>query len=196
MKEKIQKITRYFGFLTVLIEYLGVLLLVIIKRPDLTEPFSQYGYYSSTMLLFGVLFTAAALIYYLFSLNLNAYWKYTSKITLLAGLFFIITGWTPYTPQAGAYVLDLHNIAVMIAITLYSTPMLFIGYKTVHKNIARSSKALFYVTFVLVMLSLVSRILDIGVIHAQLASIIPFHIWLVTTNILLLQHHKQNDAKL
>jgi len=191
MLTKLEGITKYFGFLTVFIEWLAVFILALVQTPDLSEPFSQYGYYTSTSVIFSLSFTLAAVSCYLYSRHLDAYWEYTSNITFLAGVFFVITGWVPYTPNAGAFVIDLHNLAIVLAVVLYSTPMLFIGFKKAHEKVARASLVLYCLMFLLVSWSLVARILDFGIIYAQLASIIPFHIWLITTNVLLIQHRKQ-----
>lgn len=191
MHKKWRNITKYFGFAVVGIEWLGVVLLMVFKQPDLSEPFSQYGYYDSTRITFGLLFTLAAATCYLFSTHLDAYWKHSSRVTFLAAIFFIITGWAPYTPAANAFILDAHNLAIVLAVLLYSTPMLFIGYKKAHKQISLVSRYLYYIMLFFVVVSLVARVFDIGVIYAQLASIVPFHIWLVTVNILLLRHHKE-----
>lgn len=188
---KLNDITKYFGFLTVFLEWSAVLILALIQTPNLAEPFSQYGYYSSTQIVFGLSFTIAAIVCYLYSRHLDAYWQYTSITILAAGVFFVITGWYPYTPGAGAFLFDLHNLAIVLAVILYSTPMLFIGFKKAHARIARASLVLYILMFILVLWSLIARVLDIGIIYAQLASVVPFHVWLITTNILLLKHQKE-----
>lgn len=194
MRQKFTNATKYFGYLTVIVEWLGALLLITIKHPNLSEPFSQYGFYSATKLLFGTVFTLAAIIYYLFSRHLNRYWEHTSLISFIAGVFFAITGWIPYSPAVHSFIFDIHNAAIVTAVILYSTPMIFIGYKKKHERIARTSRVLYIFMLVMVGWSVVARLIDSGVIYAQLASIIPFHIWLVMTNKLLLEDLTQTPA--
>lgn len=186
-----KNITKYFGFVTVGIEWLGFLLCMIIGPIDWSEPGSQFGYYSETRLIFGVILTAAATACYLFGRWLDAYWRHTSLILLLAGICFAIVGWIPYEPYARNLVFDVHNAAVVLAIILYALPMLFIGYKKAHQPIARISYVLFFVTTGLAGLSILARVTDTGIIYAQILVLVPAQIWLVITNLLLLQHHKE-----
>lgn len=184
-------ITKYFGFTTVVIEWLGFLICASLYTPDWSEPVSQFGYYEATRVAFGVTFTLAAISYYLFSLHLNAYWKYTSRFAAISGACFIVVGWIPYEPYAQSFIFDTHNIMIVIAVLLYALPILFIGYKKAHHLVSRISRILFYALFVLVAWSLIARMLNIGIIYAQLLSILPFHAWIIIVNKLLLDHHKE-----
>ncbi len=187
----IKDVTKYFGFGVVLVEWLGLIVCVLITAPNWSEPASQFGYYTSTRIIFGATFTSGAILYYLFSRHLNAYWRHSSLFALLAGLGIVITAWVPYKPYVNDFIIDVHNLALVLAILLYATPLLFISYKKVHKEIARASHVAAYTMFTAVMCSLVARSLDFGVIISQLLSILPFHAWLITVNILLLRHHKE-----
>lgn len=187
-------VTRYFGFVAVAIEWLGFLLCMFMHSPDWSEPASQFGYYSSTRIVFGLTFTLAAIACYLFARHLDRYWKPTSLIMLLAGISLAVTGWIPYEPYVRTFVFDTHNVAVVLAVLLYSLPMLFIGYTKAHAQIARVSYILFFTTALLVGWSIVARVTDIGIIYAQIAALLPAQAWLIIVNILLLQHHQELAA--
>lgn len=194
MLAKFNHITRYFGFVTVVGEWFGFILMMVIRHPNLSEPASQYGYYQSTHYLFAAVFTAFALTYYLFSRHLNVYWRYTSWLSFLAGICFTITGWIPYQPFARSFMLDLHNIAISFAIILYAFPMLFISYSKKHENISLWSARLFWLVFVSALGSLLARFFDIGVIYWQLSTVVLFQVWIVIVNILLIKHHRASSS--
>lgn len=185
-----RNITKYFGFLVPIIEWSGFFLCIYIHPINWNEPVSQFGYYQSTRLVFGVGFTLAAILCYLYARNLDAYWQSTSKFTLLAGIFITIVSWVPYRPNTQSFVFDVHNTALVISIALYSLPMLFIGYKKTHARIAQVSRVLFFVTTGLMGLAIVARISNAGIIYIQLIAIAPVHIWLIMTNWLLLEDLK------
>lgn len=183
-------ITNYFGYATVAIEWLAAITVLLIHPLNLQEPFSQYGYYADTKLLFGAFFTLAAVVYYLFSRNLDRYWRHTSKITLVGGIAFTITGWYTYTPYTQTYVLDLHNIAIATAILCYALPMLFISYSDAHRGIAAISRWMFTIVALLTAWSFVARLYDIAFIYTQLATLVTVHIWILMVSRLHLRHHR------
>lgn len=193
---RLRPITRYFGFAVIGIEWLLLLSCIVLIMPNFNEPFSQYGTYPETKLVFGSFFTLASVLYYLFARNLDPYWSYTSKLAIIAGIAFVVTGWAPYQPYANKFVLDVHNVALVIAILGFTMPMLFIGFTRKHERIAKASKIGFISSFLITILSLVARVIDTGVIYSQMATLLIFHAWLATVNILLLQHHKANSHKL
>lgn len=188
--------TRYFGFVTVSLELLMILGCIILKSPDFTEPFSQYGSYCETRWLFGGIFTLASATYYLFSRHLDSYWKYTSKFAIIAGVAFSITGWAPYQRGLDSLVLDIHNIALVIAILCFTTPMLFISFKKTHQHIAFVSRIGFLLIFTGTVLSFLALISGRNVIFGQMLSLLLFHVWLITVNMLLLRHHKITEHSL
>lgn len=188
---KFGNITKYFGFLVAAITWFAVFALNAVHPINWNEPLSQFGYYDTTRVLFGTLLTIAAIVWYLFSLHLNVYWRYSSFVTLLAGICYTIVGWVPYQPYAKTYVLDVHNIMTMMAALLYSLPMVFIAYSKVHERVARVSFVLFNITAALILVSFIVRITGHNVLFSQILILIPATIWLIVTNILLLQHHKE-----
>lgn len=184
-------ITRSFGFITVAISWLCLVVLSILHSPDWSEPISQFGAYPNTMWLFGIGITLSAITWYLYSRHLNTYWRHTSVVTFFAGCCFIMVGWVSYKPHVNDFIFDIHNIAVVLAMVLYSLPLLFISYTKKHQEIARVSRILFFVTLFFALWSIIARIYDIGIIYAQLVALLPAQIWLIMTNVLLLQHSKQ-----
>lgn len=189
-------VTRYFGFAVVALEWFIFLACLALAAPDWGEPISQFGYYQLTRLIFGFGSTLAVIMLYLFARHLDAYWQPTSRFMLLAGVCLTVTVWIPYEPYVRTFILDTHNVAIMLAVIFYSLPMLFIGYKKVHVKISQISRALFFITSTLVGLSIIARVTDTGIIYAQLAAILTIHIWLVMTNLLLLQHHTEAGKEL
>lgn len=189
-----KNISRYCGFLTVVLSWISLAALMAIQQPDWSEPISQFGFYHTTHWLFGVAVTMVAICWYVFSLQLNSYWRHTSNVTFAAGIAFIITGWVPYQPYVRDFIFDIHNLSLMVAVLLYVVPLWFIGYKKAHKQIAQVSRVLFFMTIGLVVCSLVARIIDVGIIYTQVLAVLPAHIWLIITNILLLQHHREIAA--
>lgn len=185
--------TSYFGFVTVALEWLAALILVLLYPLNTTEPFSQFGYYDETKLVFGAFFTVAAAIYYLFSRHLNRYWRYTSLSALVAGAAFAVTGWAPYEPYADTFVLDVHNVALVIAIFCYTLPMLCIAYAKKHEVVAAFSRTAYIAITSIVLLSLIARTLSWGVLYSQLFTVLAFHIWVVVINYYLLQHEQAHD---
>lgn len=184
-------ITNYFGYATIAVEWIGAITSLLLHPVDISEPYSQYGYYGDTRLLFGLFFTTAAILYYLFSRNLNQYWKHMSKVTLAGGVAFVITGWHTYTPYAQTYIFDLHNIAITLAIACYSFPMLFISYSSSHEGIAKASRLLFITIFAITVWSFVARVYDVDFIFTQLAILLTSHTWIAIVNYLHLQHHRR-----
>ena len=166
---------------------------MIVKKPNLSEPFSQYGYYSSTKLMFGLFFTVVSVVYYLFSRHLDKYWRHTSTCSLIAGVAFTITGWNRYAPGAGTFVMDTHNIALVTSILFFTWPMIGISYAKKHDLIAAFSRVSFLIITPVVLISLFARATNIWVIYAQLATIIVFHFWLGIMNYLLVKHESNND---
>ena len=188
--------TRYFGFITVMIEWLMVILCLVLVTPNLAEPFSQYGTYPQTKYVFAGAFTLASIVYYFFSRHLDPFWKHTSHLAIIAGLAFTITGWVPYQPYAGKFILDVHNVALVVAILCFTLPMLFIGFSRKHHLIAQISKFSFLWIFITTIISFIARTTDVGVIYSQIVTLVIFHVWLVVINILLLKHHRTTDHKL
>lgn len=109
---------------------------MLIHRPDLSEPISQYGYYHDTRWLFALSFIGFGVLYYLFSRQLDKYWRYTSTCSLLGSMFFALAGTVPYQPYAHRFLFDLHNMSVTLAAIFYILPMLFISYSSAHQKIA------------------------------------------------------------
>jgi hypothetical protein len=196
VKEKIGNITKYFGFIMPVIAWGTILIVCIIHPLDTSEPLSQFGYYSSTRFFFGVSLTVGAITWYLFSRHLDQYWKHTSLSTLLAGFCYIILAWTPYQPYVREFLFDTHNVTTILAATLYSLPMIFIAYSKKHESMARISGYLFVTTALFVLISIVARVLGYGVLYPQLLTLLPTTIWLIITNSLLLEHHKELARKL
>lgn len=196
MKNVIIKSTRYFGFLTITISWLGLATIVLVHSPNLHEPISQYGIYRDTWLIFGIGITTSALTWWLFSRNLNPYWHKTSLSTFIAGLLLATAGWIPYTPNAGTLVVDSHNIAIMFSTILYTLPMIFIGYRKSHFKIAKISSTLFYITMTLVLISIFARFIDFGVIYFQTLALLPAQIWLLLVNLQLLKNSDPGESLL
>jgi len=191
MKSRLYNVTKYFGFLTVFISWTCMITITIVHSPNWHEPISQYGYYQDTYRYFAISLIFAAITWYLFSIHLNTYWRYSSLVTLFAGVLFIVIGLVPYRPGVKTFIIDTHNVAVLFAAILYMLPIAFIGYTKRHQNIAKLSKALFYTTILLLSLSVTSRIFDKGVIYAQGLALLPVNIWLITVNVLVLKHRKE-----
>lgn len=193
---KLSGYTLYFGFLTVFLEWTLVFICFLIVRPDYSQPFSQYGLEPKTRILFGVFFTVVSIIYYLFSRHLDRYWKYTSRLAILAGLAFTFMAWTPYHPIAGTFVPDAHTIALTISILCFTIPMLFIGFTKSHEYLAIISRISFVLIFFSTIATLAALTTDAAVLLGQMIMIVIFHSWLISTNILLLQPHEFNSNKL
>ncbi len=190
MKEKLYNITKYFGFLTVAIEWVFFIILLLINNPDANEPFSQYGYFNSTHLYFAVGLTLPAITYYLFSLHLNKYWSRTSLFAAIAGVMLIVTGWVPYRPHVNTFILDIHNASVVISVIFYSLPMIFIGYKKSHREIATASTIMFWTVSIISGASIACRFIGQPMLYLQILSLILFQTWAVVVNYLLLEHDK------
>lgn len=187
MIEKLNNLTKYSGFIVPIIALSSLIIVILIHPIDLTEPLSQFGYYESTRVIFGIALTLGSVAWYLFARHLDRYWQYTSVVTLLAGICYTIVGWTPYQPYAHAYIPDTHNLMVLFAALLYSLPMVLIGYRKKHEKIARISLVLFFTTIALVITCLIARLIGYGVLYIQVLVLLPSSIWLVMTNKLLLE---------
>lgn len=183
--------TKYFGFLAVSIEVVGFLLCFFAHHINWSEPISQFGYYPETRFIFGFTLTAASVCIYLFARHLDAYWRHTSILMLLAGIFLSVTGWMPYQPYAKTIIFDLHNAAITLAIVLFSLPMLFMSFKKRHSDIARASQILFFITTVSAIWSVFARLENNGIVYAQIFTILAGQAWTLLTNILLLSHYNQ-----
>lgn len=191
---RVSKLGNYLGYFMVTAIWLCFITSMLIHSPDLSEPISQYGYYPDTRWLFALSFIGFGALYYLFSRQLDKYWRYTSICSLLGSMFFALTGIVPYEPYAHRFVFDIHNMSVTLAALFYTLPMLFISYSSDHKRIARSSRYAFVTIFVLVIISFVARIYDLGIFYFQLVAVIPLHIWIVTTNTLVIQHERSKSS--
>lgn len=187
MLDKLNDITKYFGFLMPVVSWGSIVLMILIHPINLGEPLSQFGYYDSTRLIFGLSLTVGSIIWYLFSRHLDRYWAKASLVTLAAGICYTIVGWVPYQPDVRTYLLDTHNLMVSAAAILYSLPMVFIGYSKKHEQLARVSRLLFIITFVLVIIILIARVTGLGVLYLQILLLTPTSIWLVITNKLLIE---------
>lgn len=190
MRSKFLDSTKYFGFVGVGFEWLAFLSLLLIQRPDLQEPFSQYGI-GETRVWFGISLTIASALIYLFMRHLDKYWSHSSFFGLLAGLLLTATGWVPYEPNLHQFVFDIHNLCVLLGLILYLVPVFFIAYSKKHRQIALCSRIIFYALAGFSALSIYMRINGGNVFFLQLISLILLQIWAVITNILLLQHHEQ-----
>lgn len=186
-------LTSYFGYTTVILEWIAASVLIFARPLDTAEPFSQYGYYPETHVMFGVFFTVASVVYYLFSRHLDRYWQYTSLCSLIAGVAFVITGWATYTPLASTFVVDVHNLSLVVSIFFFTLPMLCIAYAKKHDLVARLSRVSYLLVTLVVFASLIARTKNQGVIAAQLATVVVFHAWVVVMNYLLLQHETAHD---
>ncbi|MCA9309006.1 hypothetical protein KC973_01390 [Candidatus Saccharibacteria bacterium] len=189
-----QGITNYFGFVMPAVAWTSIIMMTLIHPLDLNEPLSQYGYYESTHLFFGVSLSLGALVWYLFSRHLDQYWRYTSLCTLLASACYAVVAWVPYQPYVNTFIFDLHNIMIVLAATLYSAPMLFIAYSKKHAAIARLSGYLFVIAIILVVTSLVARVAGHGILYAQLLTLLPTSAWLIMVNYLHLQHQRKSHT--
>lgn len=184
-------ISRYLGFSIITLMWVAFAVCLTMHSADLSEPISQYGYYKDTRLIFAVTCLAFGILYYIFSRRLDNYWKYTSRLSLVGSFFFALTGFIPYQPYARQFIFDAHNLSVTLAALCYSLPMLYISYSKTHKKIAQVSRYLFLILFVLIITSFIARIYDLGIFYFQLLAILPFHIWIISTNTLLLEHQKE-----
>lgn len=193
---KLNYITKYFGFLVPVIGWGSIGLMMALQPIDLSEPVSQFGYYESTRVIFGLTLTAGALLWYLFSRHLDRYWEKTSLVTLIASFFYTVVAWVPYEPYVREFIFDVHNVTIVLAATLYSMPMVFIAYKKKHEKISRISAILFIATFVLITISLFARFLGYGILYAQLAALLPTTIWLVMVNTLVLEDEDEANSRL
>ncbi len=190
MKSRLYNVTKYFGFLAVLSSWSCLIGLSLIHHTNWSEPISQFGYYADTKRFFAGALIFAAIVWYLFSLHLNIYWRWSSLCTFFAGIFFIIVGLIPYQPGEQTFIIDGHNIAILCSAVLYIMPMAFIGYKKSHQNVARLSKILFYITLCLLILSVSARAFNTAIIYAQTLALLPVQIWLIAINLLILEQHK------
>lgn len=187
-------ITSYFGFVMPAIAWASIIVMTLIHPIDLNEPLSQYGYYESTHLLFGISLSLGALVWYLFSRHLDQYWRYTSLCTLLASACYAVVAWVPYKPYVHTFIFDIHNVMIVLAATLYALPMICIAYSKKHTTIAKLSGYLFVVAIVLVIASLIARFAGRGILYAQLLTLLPTTAWLVAVNYLHLQHSRASST--
>lgn len=187
-------ITKYFGFLYIGLTWSTFLLCMAIHPINTAEPGSQYGYYESTRLIFGVGASLVAIIYYLFCKNLDSYWGRSSLFALLGGIPFALTGWVPYQPYARDFILDFHNLCVVLSVILYAVPIYFIGYKKVHRQIAKVSRVLFYTIVVIAIFSLLARYYDLWILYVQVLTFTVFHVWIFMVSLLLIQHKPVADG--
>lgn len=186
----------YGGFIAIVLEWAGLAISVIIAGINWGEPMSQYGYYTSTKFVFGIVFTLASISYYLFSRTLDKYWPRTSLLNLLAGILMIVMAWIPYRPYVRGFTIDTHNVAILIAVILYTLPMLFIGYKKVHHSIARYSRIGFFVVITLVSITSIARAAGFKVFILQILTASCFQAWIITVNYLVIKDMRHVQSTL
>lgn len=189
-----KNVTKYFGFVTVAIEWIGFIICAAIATPYWEEPLSQFGYYSSTQHIFRAMFTLVPIAYYLYMRHMDSYWKHASSFALVSATAFFLMGIIPYEPLVRSFIPDAHNLALVIAIIFFAIPIGFIGFKRAHHTIALYSRILFYLLLIVSFASLFTRYYNIGLIYVQAGTVFLGQTWLVITNILLLQHHKEIAA--
>lgn len=180
-------LARYGGFMCVAIEWLGLILCVSLVDLNLAEPASQYGYYPETRFIFGIGFSLASLSYYIFSRQLDRYWHWTSRLSLIAGVGLSLTAWVPYKPFVSGFVFDAHNVLVGLSVICYSVPMYMISYKRRHHIIAQFSRLACLVVFSLSILTFIQRAHGAHVLTYQIATASCFQLWILGVNYLTLK---------
>jgi|GEM_PF-6285382 len=188
-------VTQYGGFLTIGIEWFGFFLCIYIHPLDWNEPCSQYGYYVDTRILFGIGLTIASLVYYIYSRTLDRYWKYTSLLSLMAGICLSIMGWIPYQPYVQTFVFDVHNLCITFAMILYSLPMIFIGFKKRHHMIGKLSRIFFVLIVISGLSSIIARAAGARIIPLQLFSVSVFHVWIICINIITMRQAQKDHQQ-
>lgn len=184
-----KRATRYFGYLLLAIQWVGFGLCCLLHPINLSEPFSQFGYYPETKLVFGLTMTLASVVYYFFARELDRYWRYTSTLIGLGGVCICIVGWVPYEPYIQGYVFDLHNAAITLTIALGSLPMLFMGFTKKHARIARISQIAFFAALLFSVGSIVGRAAGLNVLYLQVLTLLVAQAWVGLCNHLVLQHY-------
>lgn len=151
-----QKSLRFFGIITVTIEWVGIILgAYYTKNFNPNIPISVASTSAQPLpLIFGLVLSFVGITYFIFSLSLKDINRAIPFIAGIAGLAFILTGWIPYTGLGGR--LDtFHNTAVDIAILGYAG-MVFLMTKHPHRRIKQSSTAILGALFVCCLFSFIS----------------------------------------
>jgi hypothetical protein len=182
-----KSLTKYFGFLVPVASWGTLAVLVLTHGIDRSEPLSQFGYYPSTKLLWGISLTIGAILWYFFAKHLDTFWKYSSLCTLIAGLCYIVVGWVPYEPYVKTYLFDAHNIMITIASIFYSLPMAFIAFKKKHEKISRISQVIFFSVSFLVIGSIILRVMGFSILIVQLLVLVATSVWMILINKLILE---------
>lgn len=169
----------YFGPLTVLIEWIGIVMLLSSNSFDPNVPLSVATNADYPLpLLFGLFLTAIAISYTLFALPLKTYSEYIPKLAALAGITFILTGWIPYTGH-DALTDTVHNIASYIAIGSY---VLIVWFMRSHpkKPISVASKIAYKSMILGIIAAFITLyVFDAYVSLAQLYILVSIQLWTI-----------------
>lgn len=187
------KSLRFFGVITVAIEWIGIILgALYTKNFNPNIPISVASTSAQPLpLIFGVVLSCVGITYFMFSLSLKESNRALPYFAAVAGLAFVLTGWIPYTGLGGR--LDtFHNTAVDIAILGYAG-MVFLMTKHPHNRIKRSSVVILGALFVCCLFSFIS----LYVLHrftaiVQLIILVLLQIWTV----IIFWHESKQSAKL
>lgn len=185
------RLLRWLGIATVLVEWSGFFLLTRIHALDLSVPISQYGGYSETKLLFGAIITVASIFCYAFSFALQPYYKNSVLLSGLAGVFFIITGWTSYVDSNLLFQFT-HIIAAVLSMVFYTALIWKFARYTNHEHLKTSSEYFLVSCVVLSLSTLLAT--SVGLMpfaFTELLLILVIQGWLITANIILITKPKK-----
>lgn len=173
------KILAAFGPITLLIEWIGFFLILVLSTGlDPNEALSMATTSSQPLpLIFGLTLTMASITYWLFSFSLtNGKFSLIPKIVFLAGITFILTGWVPY--DGGSSVTNIiHNTLISISVILYTYFIYLTGHNT-NQKVAKLAKPFVFLMIVSMVLSFICvHVLSLGALYAQLFTVVVCHAW-------------------
>lgn len=183
----ISALTSQAGYLTVMIEWLGLLVCMALKTLNPSEPASQYGYYPETKLIFGITFLLSGITLLIFAYKLRVYWR-PIMVPMAAAVFFLnLMAWVPYVPNSEKLVLDIHTLGIALAALSYVIAITGMITQNKDKSIARLSKLLFVLICLGGALSITTRIFNYQVLLTQIFTVSMSHLWLIGVNFYLLK---------
>lgn len=170
----------WFGPLTVLIEWIALIIgIIYLKGFDSNNAISSITVAAPPFpVIFGVTLTTVAITYSLFSVPLRQYSKYVPIAATVAGIAFIITGWTPYTGTDGVNNV-VHNLASFVAVCGYVV-VVWLLREHPKRRISQASK----LAYKLMLLGVIAAALGIYATQkyialAQLSILFVIQVWTV-----------------
>jgi hypothetical protein len=168
----------YFGPITLVIEWCGILLGIhYLASYNTNKAISTVSTAQSPLpLIFGLTLTTVGITYFLFGLSLKHISRRIPYTAFIAGIAFTLTGWIPYTGNGGTGDLA-HNLFNCIAVAGYIAMIWFLREHPL-EPISKASQYFFYMLVVTSFTALISLyILHRFVTYAQLTLLVLIQIW-------------------